>query len=173
VKVLEDLTGKKFGSWIVLGFSHRKEYNYYWNCKCVCGNIKKVPRNRLISGKSTQCRSCQCVKKSTTHGKSKHPLYKVWEDIKSRCNNPNKKAYKMYGKRDIKLCKDWENNFYNWSMKNNWKSGLDFHRIDNDKGYSPENCILLTRQKHSKTHAILNNNLIGNNLWRNYATTNN
>ncbi|MCF6777856.1 hypothetical protein L3V83_14910 [Thiotrichales bacterium 19X7-9] len=85
------------------------------------------------------------------HGFSKrsgrHPLYCVWTDIKKRCNNHNSKIYKYYGERGIKVCDEWSNDFkifYDWSMLNGYKQGLEIDRIDNDKGYSPDNCRFVT-----------------------------
>jgi hypothetical protein len=83
-------------------------------------------------------------------GKNKR-LYKIWKEMRYRCNNPKNKSYERYGGRGIKVCKDWNDNFvsfYEWSMANGYKediaeSGrnrLSIDRINNDGDYSPENC---------------------------------
>lgn len=57
---IEDLLGKTFGCWTVLEFSHKREDsgNWYYKCKCSCGNEAIVPATKLRTGKSTKCRVC-------------------------------------------------------------------------------------------------------------------
>jgi hypothetical protein len=149
----EDLTGKKFGKLNVLEFSHKVKKVRYWKCKCDCGNEKVINGFHLKRGKIN---SCGClIKEATrkmglankTHGLKHNILYKLWGSIKSRCNNENTENYKMYGARGIKMCEEWSNDplaFYNWAMNNGYKKGLQIDRIDNYKGYSPDNCRFVT-----------------------------
>jgi len=63
--------------------------------------------------------------------------------MKSRCYNTSDKAYNNYGGRGIKICDEWRNDFSvfkKWSDENGYKDNLTIDRIDNDKGYFPENC---------------------------------
>ena len=85
-----------------------------------------------------------------SHGMSGTKLYKVWIDMKSRCQNPNDTGYKNWGGRGIKICNEWQNPnvFFEWA-KNKWATGLQLDRIDNDKGYSPENCWFTTKSFQS------------------------
>jgi len=87
------------------------------------------------------------------HGFRYHPLYGRWCDIKKRCYNQNCKAYKNYGGRGITMCDAWLNDagaFIRWCELNGFKDGLTIDRIDNDKGYSPENCRFVTFSENSK-----------------------
>ena len=47
----DDLTGRCFGEWEVLGYKGKA----MWTCKCSCGNIKNVHRHSLKSGVSKSC----------------------------------------------------------------------------------------------------------------------
>ena len=41
------------------------------------------------------------------------------------------------------MCPEWLDDFssfYEWSMHSGYSSELSIDRIDNDKGYSPQNC---------------------------------
>ena len=45
-----------------------------------------------------------------THGYSvdNPKLYRLWQTIKSRCENPNREKYKDYGARGIRVCDEWQ-----------------------------------------------------------------
>lgn len=86
------------------------------------------------------------------HGLSKHPLMIVRNSIKQRCFNPKEPGFELYGKRGITLCEEWRVSFisfYNWCLANGWKKGLHIDRIDNDKGYCPENCRISTPKENA------------------------
>lgn len=75
--------------------------------------------------------------------KSKTRLYRIWQNVKTRCSNPNCEKYKYYGDKGITICDDWKNNFASfeeWSLKNGYKENLTIDRIDNNKNYEPSNC---------------------------------
>ena len=61
----------------------------------------------------------------------------------ARCNDENHKWHKCYGGRGIKVCKEWENDFTafaEWAQKSGYADNLSIDRIENNKGYTPENC---------------------------------
>jgi hypothetical protein len=66
--------------------------------------------------------------------------------MKARCYNPNRPAYKDYGGRGIKICKEWLDkdngvqNFYDWSLANGYADDKEINRIDENGDYCPSNC---------------------------------
>ena len=70
--------------------------------------------------------------------------YKTYISMKSRCYYKKSKRYKDYGGRGITVCDRWLgfdgfSNFYK-DMGNRPSNNHSIDRINNDKGYSPENC---------------------------------
>jgi len=80
-----------------------------------------------------------------------HPLFRVWHGMCDRCLNPEHQSYRRYGGRGIIICEAWIDNyrmFIQWGIDNGWKPGLQLDRIDNDKGYSPDNCRFVTPKEN-------------------------
>ena len=95
------------------------------------------------------------------HGYNNTRPYEIWENMKQRCYNTKCPMYNYYGGRGITICEEWKNHpeaFVNWALQNDYAENLTVDRIDNSKGYSPDNCRWVDR----KTQA-LNRNLQSNN----------
>lgn len=155
-----DLTGKKFGRWTVLQFSHSKNKIRYWLCECECGTVRPVRQLSLTSGRS---KSCGCYhreeaksigQRSLKHGDVGTKLYGVWNGMKTRCQNPNSKYYSDYGGRGVKVCDEWQNyiGFKQWAISSGYREKLSIERIDVNGDYCPNNCIWipLSEQNYNK-----------------------
>lgn len=149
---LINMTGLNFGKLTVIErdntISNKKPY---WICKCECGNTVSIMGDSLRRYKTT---SCGCNK----HNKSNTRLYNIWSKMKSRCSNLNDSKYKYYGAKGITICKEWNdfNNFYSWSINNDYDDTLTLDRINVYSNYEPSNCRWITHneQQRNKTNTI-------------------
>jgi hypothetical protein len=130
-----DISGFSYGKWTVI----ERVAGSMWKCVCSCGNEAIVGGNTLKNGTSSQCKSCHSAS-LVKHGLEGTKIYSIWAGMKQRCNNPKYHSYGEYGGRGISVCDEWLlfENFYRDMGDKPEKMSLG--RIDNNKGYSKENC---------------------------------
>jgi len=152
-----DITGQKYGKLVAMypTNNHTKCGSYVWHFKCDCGKEKDIPANRVKSGLA---KSCGCEYK--IHGETESRLFTIWINMKQRCENPNVPHYKRYGGRGITVCDEWRDfiKFQEWSFENGYDVLLTIDRINNNKGYTPENCRWTTIKQQQRNRS--NNHLV-------------
>ena len=89
---------------------------------------------------------------------TKHPLYTVWHSMIERCRNPNFKQWHRYGGRGIYVCERWSRKKGEgfWAFVEDMgprPEGYVMDRINNEEGYSPDNCRWITRKESQRNQS--------------------
>ncbi len=138
-----DITNQRFGRLVAIrpvGKDHRG--GIQWLCHCDCGKYTTVTTANLRIGNTKSCGK---------HARANKPEYRVWNGMLNRCRNPNVPNYKSYGGRGITVDPRW-NDFITFLNDVGPRPHPDFvlDRIDNHKGYFPDNVRWTDRSTSNK-----------------------
>lgn len=148
-----NIAGNVYGRLTVEEFAGIRSGIRYWTCVCICGKIKVIAGVSLKRGRT---KSCGCWNNATRklihikHGFYNTPTYDVWVNMKARCLNSKHPSYDNYGGRGITVSDSWLSSFINFLADMGTKpNNLSLDRIDNDLGYTKENCRWATTKQQS------------------------
>ena len=135
-----DLTGKKFGEWIVIEKAIRPltkspSKPNYWKCKCSCGNERIIPAHNLRCKLTTNC-GC----------KNLLPDFSSLYYLISH-NHHNVECFLSFSEflefTKITKC-HYCNAEIHWSKRT--RSAYNLDRMDNKLAYTKENCVVCCKR---------------------------
>lgn len=134
---LDNLEGKRFGKLVFIRFVEKrkrgggKQYDYWWEVQCDCGNRVIKRAHPFVDGLATTC-GCAIVK----HLKSKSKVHRAWQSMKRRCRFDD-----GYIKKGTRVCDEWLHDFaaFYAHVGDPPSPAHSIDRIDNDGHYEPGN----------------------------------
>jgi hypothetical protein len=138
-----------------------KHPNHYGLFECECGVVFKSQIRGVNTGRTISCgcyRRILSKERFTKHNGKGTRIYKTWNNITSRCYNPNVINYSYYGGRGITVCDKWRYSFpafREWALNNGYSDDLEIDRKDNSLGYTPENSWWTTHPKNAQNTRLI------------------
>ena len=98
------------------------------------------------------------------HGMFGTPTYGSWMAMKQRCYNKKDKMYQSYGGRGIEVCLEWHDFVAFYEDMGDRPEGYELDRVDNNKGYSKNNCRWVDRATNMRNRSNTRITKIGDEL---------
>ena len=142
---LIDLTGKRFGKWIVLGKGTWNKKENKWICRCDCGRELEVFGHSLRRGESEGCRECFCdsirLEKGMSSKKRVYSKYRRVAKAKGRKFELSFDEFLKITSYDCFYCGAKPSNLCMGSRAYGGFTYQGIDRVNNDKGYVAGNVV--------------------------------
>lgn len=146
----QNLVKKKFGRLTVKRLGPNRGNARTWECRCSCGAVVFVKTASLNNGNTKSC-GCYVVdamrELKKTHGQSrsrgrtgKTGAYASWAAMRWRCTTTRMPTFGNYRFRGITWCREWDCFEVFYADMGDRPIGKSLDRVDNDGGYSKNNC---------------------------------
>lgn len=111
---------------------------------------------RRKDGRDSTCKACTAQRGKEWYKQRQEAtsrLYSTYRAMRARCHYPKHEHFQTYGGRGIHVCPAWLDSFEafrEWAVSAGYSPDLQLDRIDNDLGYSPENCRFVTPSENAR-----------------------
>lgn len=148
---IDNITGTRFGNLVAQELVKVERRRAYWRLVCDCGNVVVAMAQTVKAGKKKSC-GCRRSDHLFTHGKSKTRLYRIWQGMRYRCENPRNEGFKNYGGRGVTVSGEWLDfdQFQKWAIEAGYRDDLEIDRIDVNGNYEQKNCHWVSRIENQK-----------------------
>lgn len=146
---IKNRIGQRFGRLVVTELAGTRGKNAVWACKCDCGNTHSVVGYHLKRTHSCGCLKAESARaRFTKHGDTANGawsrLFRTFQGMKSRCENPKDKSFQYYGGRGIRIHPAWSESYPVFKRDilasiGDKPDGMSIDRIDNNGNYEPGN----------------------------------
>ena len=145
-----DLSGRRFGRWVVTSLSRIENETTFWNVKCDCGVVRSVRATHLIQKASC---SCGCLRKERVHSALFNPAISEEERIRRRTERFGNQAWSQFCreilKRDTYRCLNCSRTDRRLAVHHifPWSTHIELR-------YSPANVVVLCQKCHRRFHKV-------------------
>lgn len=122
---------------------------------CKCGNSVNWYAMYVINGYK---KSCGCLvgggyRRNAKYTYISNKIRKTYYSMINRCYSKKSTVYEWYGKRGVKVCKEWRENpqsFFDWVLISGYEPNLSLDKDIKGDGmlYSPETCCWVTHKEN-------------------------
>lgn len=162
---LVEMTGQQVERLTVLDQSDSVDGKASWRCRCVCGTVIVATRTNLRAGNT---RSCGCLQRELLaarqrkhgmsrlrHQRPRTSTYVTWMAMRTRCSNPRRVDWPLYGGRGVRVCAAWQESFETFLRDMGERpDGCSLDRIDPNGDYELGNCRWATPAEQRRNQRI-------------------
>lgn len=146
--------GTRFGTRVCIDQFNVKKRGTKLVLKCDCGRVSET----YVSYANHGCIACVQVKHGYSPSGKRTPTYKTWRSMVERCGNPGHSGFDRYGGAGITICDKWKSFPGFLEDMGERPEGTSLDRINNDLGYSKENCRWASykqQQRNKRTNVMV------------------